>query len=301
LARRIISASRRSDIAAFYSRWLLRRLEEGFCEWIHPFTGRLERVSLLPQDCLAIVFWTRNSAPLLPALGDLEAAGHVPFFHFTVTGYPKPLESHNPELDLSLRRLRELAERVGPESVIWRYDPIVVSSVTPVAFHLERFASIAQRLEGVVRRVYFSFVDSYGKTRRNFERLRRAHGVRFLEPDAHERRDLAVLRGPAGGRRRGEGALHRPGSDPPPSLGCAGAAREAPDPRAMRLYGVGGHRRLRHLRLRLLLLLRDAEPRGRADEASRARPRGHRSMATAATAARGENRGVNSTRIFVAP
>jgi hypothetical protein len=192
LPRKIISASRRSDIAAFYSRWLLRRLEEGYCEWIHPFTGRLERVSLHPEDCLCIVFWTRNPAPLLPALGDLEASGHVPCFHFTVTGYPKPLESHNPGLDLSLRRLRELAERVGPESIIWRYDPIVVSSLTPAAFHLEHFASIAQRLEGLIRRVYFSFVDPYGKTRKNFERLSREHGVRFFEPDASGRRDLAL-------------------------------------------------------------------------------------------------------------
>jgi hypothetical protein len=192
LPRKIISASRRSDIAAFYSRWFLRRLEEGYCEWIHPFTGKLERVSLLPEDCLSIVFWTRNPAPLFPALGDLEASGHFPCFHFTVTGYPKPLESHNPGLNLSLRRLRELAERVGPESIIWRYDPIVVSSLTPVAFHIEHFASMAQRLEGAIRRVYFSFVDYYGKTRQNFERLSREHGVSFLEPDALERENLAL-------------------------------------------------------------------------------------------------------------
>ena len=192
MARRIISASRRTDIPAFYSRWLLRRLEEGYCEWVHPFTGRLERVSLLPEDCLCIVLWTRNPAPLLHALPDLLASGHFPLFHFTVTGYPKPLESDNPELSLSLRRLRDLAEKIGPESVIWRYDPIVVSSRTPMAFHLERFASIARDLEGAVRSVYFSFVDLYGKTRANFERLSQKHGIEFLEPDAVERRNLVL-------------------------------------------------------------------------------------------------------------
>jgi hypothetical protein len=81
---------------------------------------------------------------------------------------------------------------VGPESVSWRYDPIVVSSRTPLAFHLERFASIARSLEGAVRRVYFSFVDLYGKTRGNFERLRRRHGIDFIEPDLPERRDLVL-------------------------------------------------------------------------------------------------------------
>jgi hypothetical protein len=192
LPGKIISASRRSDIPAFYSRWFLRRLEEGYCEWIHPFTGKVGRVSLRPEDCLAIVFWTRNPEPLFPALRDLESCGHLPCFHFTVTGYPKPLESHNPELALSLRRLRELALRVGPESVIWRYDPIVVSSKTPLAFHLEQFASIARGLEGATRRVYFSFVDRYGKTRQQFERLSREHGIEFPEPDARERRDLVL-------------------------------------------------------------------------------------------------------------
>ena len=204
MPRRIISASRRSDIPAFYSRWFLRRLEEGYCDWVHPFTGKLERVSLLPEDCLAIVLWTRNPAPLLPALEDLASAGHFPFFHVTVTGYPKLLESHGPELGVSLRRLRELAERVGPDSVVWRYDPILVSTQTPVAFHLERFASIARGLEGAIRRVVFSFVDRYGKTQRNFERLSRRHGVDFPDPDPRERRDLVMRLRDLAGRHRME-------------------------------------------------------------------------------------------------
>jgi len=190
--RKIISASRRSDIPAFYSRWLLRRLEEGVCDWLHPFTGKVARVSLRPEDCLALVLWTRNPAPLIPALRDLDAAGYVYCFQVTLTGYPQALESHNPGLELSLRRLRDLAERVGPQPVTWRYDPIVLSSCTPAAFHLERFAAIARALEGAVQRVTFSFVDAYGKTRRNFERVSRDHGIRFFEPAPGERRDLAL-------------------------------------------------------------------------------------------------------------
>ena len=64
----------------------------------------------------------------------------------------------------------------------WRYDPIVLSSCTPADFHLERFAAIAGALEGAVRRVYFSFVDFYGKTRRNFERVSGEQGIRFFDP-----------------------------------------------------------------------------------------------------------------------
>ncbi len=157
MARKLISASRRTDIAAFYGRWLLRRLEAGFCEWIHPFGGRLNRVSLKSEDTLAIVFWTRNPAPLLPVLPEIEAAGHSFCFHFTLTGYPEELESHNPPLGASLRNFRRLSGLVGPEAVIWRYDPIVISTITPPAFHLRNFASIARELRGAARRVYFSF------------------------------------------------------------------------------------------------------------------------------------------------
>jgi hypothetical protein len=190
--RKIISASRRSDIPAFYSRWFLRRLEAGYCEWLHPFSGKLERVSLLPEDCLAIVFWTRNPAPLFPLLREIRASGHLTCFHVTLTGYPKPLESHNPGMEVSIERLRSLVERVGSESVTWRYDPIVVSSCTPEAFHLERFESIARSLDGLIRRVYCSFVDRYGKTQRNFERVSRQYGVAFPDVDVAAERTLAL-------------------------------------------------------------------------------------------------------------
>ncbi len=192
MPRNIISASRRSDIAAFYSKWFLRRLEAGYCDWIHPFNGQLKRVSLRADDCLAIVFWTRNPAPLLPALVDLDSAGYRYYFHFTLTGYARPLESHNPMLNVSVQRLRELADRVGPERVIWRYDPIIISSCTPAALHCERFAWIADKLHGAVRSVYFSFVDHYGKTRRNFDKLSREHGIDFRQPEDREKWDLVA-------------------------------------------------------------------------------------------------------------
>ena len=190
--RRIISASRRTDIPAFYSRWLLRRLEEGFCEWIRPFGGGVARTSLRAEDCLAMVFWTRNPAPLLPALGDIRAAGHFFYFQFTVTGYPRELESHTPPLEAALKSFRDLADQVGPEAVIWRYDPIILSDRTPPEFHLENFGRIAQALEGATTQAYFSFVDLYGKTRRGFEAASLRAGIAFRKPDPPEQRDLVL-------------------------------------------------------------------------------------------------------------
>ncbi len=201
MPRRIISASRRTDIPALYARWFLRRIEEGFCEWMHPFGGGLQRLSLRPEDCAGIVFWTRNPGPLLPALEDLRRSGYAMYFHVTITGYPKELDACGPGLDVSLRRFRELSEILGPDAVTWRYDPIVLSSLTPPERHLEAFGRIARELEGATRSVYVSYVDFYGKTRSQFARLEAARGIRFVDPGAEERKGLLLrLRDLAGAR-----------------------------------------------------------------------------------------------------
>lgn len=190
--RTVVSASRRTDIPAFYARWFLRRVEEGFCEWVHPFGGGLRRISLRPEDCAGIVFWTRNPGPLVPALGDLRREGYVLYVHATITGYPRELDAYGPALDVALRRFREAAGILGPDAVTWRYDPIVVSSLTPRERHLAVFEEISRALEGATRSAYVSFVDLYGKTRSGFERLERSRGIRFVDPGTEERRELIL-------------------------------------------------------------------------------------------------------------
>src|SRR5574341_302544 len=81
----IISASRRTDIPAFYSDWFLNRLQEGFVEVLHPYTKKWSAVSLRPADVGAIVFWSKNYAPLLPKLDRVENTTKNLFFHFTIT------------------------------------------------------------------------------------------------------------------------------------------------------------------------------------------------------------------------
>lgn len=187
---RIISASRRTDIPAFYSRWLLNRLCEGFCHWLNPFSGQVYRVSLRPEDVLAIVFWTRNPRPLLPHLERLREEGYFSYFHFTINGYPREIETHNPPLAAVIETFHRVAELVSPEFVHWRYDPIVLSDRTPPEYHLQRFDELSRALAGSTRRCYFSFMDTYGKTQRNLARVAREHGIRFWEPDIAAQREL---------------------------------------------------------------------------------------------------------------
>ncbi len=76
----IISASRRTDIPAFYAAWFINRIRAGFCHWSNPYSGQVYRVSLQPADVTALVFWTRNPAPLLPHLDELDARGYTYLF-----------------------------------------------------------------------------------------------------------------------------------------------------------------------------------------------------------------------------
>lgn len=171
----IISASRRTDLPAFYARWFIQQVRRGFCEVANPFNPQqVRRVSLLPPEVTAIVFWTRHPRPLLPYLPELDQAGFRYYFHYTLLDYPRLIETHRPSLSMALRTFRDLAQQIGPERVIWRYDPIVLSNLTPVEFHLEAFSRLAQALRGSTRRVVISLLDPYPKLKRRFAQMEQA-------------------------------------------------------------------------------------------------------------------------------
>jgi len=187
----IVSASRRTDVPAFHSRWFLNRVREGWCHWVHPYTAAVRRVSLRPEDVPAIVFWTREPGPLLPHVPALRADGHALVFQFTVNGFGPPVEAHNPPVERALGRFEELARLLGPDAVLWRYDPVVFSPRLTPSWHARQFGRLAARLRGLTRRCTFSFVDLYGKTRRNLARVEEESGERFERPAADAQAELA--------------------------------------------------------------------------------------------------------------
>jgi hypothetical protein len=190
---RVISASRRTDIPAFYSEWLLRRVRAGYCHWINPFGGQVYRVSLKPDDCLAIVFWTRNPRPLLAHLPFLRDSGYRFYLNFTINGYPRPIEAHNPPVRAAVEAFHRVADFVGPALVQWRYDPILITDRTPTAYHVDRFTQLSGLLEGATERCILSFADFYGKTTRNLRALEQEHGIRVdPDPPIEDRRALAA-------------------------------------------------------------------------------------------------------------
>lgn len=185
----VVSVSRRTDVPAFHARWFIKRLEEGFAEYRNPFSGKAHRVSLEPEDVRAFVFWTRNPAPLMQKLEYVETRETPFYFLFTINGYSRVLERSNPPVRRAIEIFRRLSDRIGPERVRWRYDPVVITQEMGADYHIRNFERIASGLEDATRVCIFSFMDLYGKVRRNVAAV--PGPSRPLEPSLDERLHLS--------------------------------------------------------------------------------------------------------------
>ncbi|MBR9972652.1 DUF1848 domain-containing protein [Magnetospirillum sulfuroxidans] len=187
----IVSASYRTDIPAFYAPWFENRFRAGFAKVVNPYGGPPATIALR-QNVDGFVFWTRNAQPFVPGLRMVRAAD-LPFVvSQTVTGYPRALDLSVIAPERAIAHMRELAAEFGPRAVVWRYDPIVFTSLTPVGFHRENFARLAQALAGVVDECVISFATIYKKTARNMDAAARAEGFDWDDPDEAVKRDLAA-------------------------------------------------------------------------------------------------------------
>ena len=157
----IISASRRTDIPAFYSEWFERRVQEGFLYVRNPMNAhQVSEVSLAPEVVDCIVFWTKNPIPLMGRLGSFEAFPY--YFQLTLTGYGRDVEPNVPDKKgVLIPAFKQLSERIGPERVIWRYDPIAFTPKYTAEYHLHAIGEIARMLDGCTEKCVISFVDGY--------------------------------------------------------------------------------------------------------------------------------------------
>lgn len=159
----ILSVSRRTDIPNYYSDWFFNRIREGYLYVRNPMNfHQVSKISLSPELVDCIVFWTKNPAPMLDRLGELEKYHY--YFQFTLTGYGKDLEPNVPHKKKEMIPVfQELSRRIGRERVIWRYDPILLTERYTKEYHVKAFAEIARKLEGYTGKVVISFVDFYAK------------------------------------------------------------------------------------------------------------------------------------------
>lgn len=164
----IISASRSTDIPAFYAKWFFNRLAKGYCVWYNPFNRQKMYVSF--ARCKVIVFWTKNPKPILPYLHELDEQGIHYYFQVTLNDYTaEGFELNVPSVEERIRTFRELSKKIGHERMIWRFDPLILTpDMTPRTL-LNRIWKIGNQLKGYTDKLVFSFVDvkAYRKVQSN--------------------------------------------------------------------------------------------------------------------------------------
>jgi len=164
----IISASRRTDIPAFYSEWLFNRLKEGFALVRNPMNyHQVSRINLSKEVVDCIVFWTKDPGKMIPCLDSLKDYNY--YFQYTLNPYDQTIECNVLRKTELIKSFIELANKLGSHRVIWRYDPIIISDLITKEYHYHYFDYIASRLSGYTERCVISFLDLYKKTERNMK------------------------------------------------------------------------------------------------------------------------------------
>jgi DNA repair photolyase len=169
---KIVSASRRTDIPAFYAPWFMNRIREGVALYPNPlFPGKIHRVDLTPKAVNGIVFWTRYPKPLMPYLKELDQRGYAYYFLITILNYPREIEPRRVPIQKSIETVHALSQIIGPERVIWRYDPVMLAShKIDRSFHVENFSRLCEALAPSTRKVIVSVIDPYQKALSDLKR-----------------------------------------------------------------------------------------------------------------------------------
>ncbi len=176
----IVSASRATDIPAFYADWFFERLRKGYVRWRNPFSGRGNYVSF--ANTRFIVFWSKNPAPLIPYLPILRDKGIGCYIQFTLNDYETDgLEPGMPALQHRIDTFKRLVDILGAGSVIWRFDPLILTDKIDIENLIAKISNIGDKLKGYTEKLVFSFadIDGYRKVGRNLSLA----GVNYREWD----------------------------------------------------------------------------------------------------------------------
>ena len=188
----ILNTGARTDTVQYYTDWLLRRFEEGFVYTRNPvFPNTVTRYELSPDKIDAVLFCSKNYAPIMPRLHEITDKYRT-YFYYTITAYGKDVEPNVPSVDESIATLIELSKKVGKQRVAWRYDPVLITNKYTADVHKQTFEYMAARLAPYVDRCIFSFVEMYAKLQNNMPEL--------IPLTVGEKRALAEMLGKTAGK-----------------------------------------------------------------------------------------------------
>ena len=156
----------------------------------------------------------------------------------TITPYGREIEPHVPDKRAVIDSFRRLADRVGADSMGWRYDPVFLSETYPAERHLRavrhdpaplRRGGRAQRLRRGLQRLHDR---PHVRTGHPWPPERagqsaRAEGVRLLPGRGHRRVQFLRASVPLLLRERGRGPGEAPDGAARPGLPAADRASPA--------------------------------------------------------------------------
>ena len=201
----IISASYKTDISAFYGEWFIRRLRAGSCQMVNPYGRQVYTVNLKRdtddegrEGVDGFVFWTKNIGPFMRHLPEIRDRGYPFVIQHTINGNPRQLEARVVNVDRAVANMAALRDAYGPKVAVWRYDPILITSLTPPQWHRDTFGRLASALRGATDEVIISFAQVYKKAARNMDaaatRARPSFTWREHEAFAYDDERLAEAR-----------------------------------------------------------------------------------------------------------
>lgn len=185
----IISASRSTDIPAFYADWFFKRLEIGYSAWTNPFNGVKSYVSY--DQTRFIVFWSKNPRPLLNHLDELKERGIGCYIQYSLNDYEEEkLERGVPPVVERIDTFKRLVDALGVGSVVWRFDPLMLTDDIDIDKLLKKIEYIGDQLKGYTEKLVFSFADIalYRKVKSNLD----ANGVPYHEWTEDQMKDFAT-------------------------------------------------------------------------------------------------------------
>lgn len=159
----ILNISGRTDIVAFYEKWLIKRVEAGFGDVRNPFNPKLvNRINFSDVDL--ILFCTKNPIPILNDLNKIK----IPYlFQITITPYKRDIEPNVPSKKVVIEAVKKISQAIGKENVSVRYDPIFLSEKYNITYHIKAFKKLCMLLNGYVETIIVSFLDEYKNVLKN--------------------------------------------------------------------------------------------------------------------------------------
>lgn len=184
----IVSASRSTDIPAFYADWFFKRLEIGYSAWTNPFNGVKSYVSY--DKTRFVVFWSKNPRPLLNHFDELKKRGIGCYIQYSLNDYEEEkLERGVPPIAERIDTFKKLVDALGFGGVIWRFDPLMLTDDIDIDKLLMKIENIGDQLKGYTDKLVFSFADIalYRKVKSNLE----ANGIPYHEWTEEQMKDFA--------------------------------------------------------------------------------------------------------------